>query len=99
MEKIPEEDMKFLKLFPIVAHWIKNGKQLSDTEIGAYSRLYSEQMDIALSTSESKMLGFLNSYRHDRFYGKHIEVILSQEGTEWLRRTLKQIRQIRAENK
>lgn len=91
--------MKFLKLFPLAANWIRNGKQLSDTEIGAYSRLYPEQMNIALSSSESKILEFLNRYRHDRFYGKHIEIMLSREGMEWLRGTFKRIREFQTKNK
>jgi hypothetical protein len=99
LEIIPEKDRKFLSLFPLIATWIRKKKILSDNELSVYCSLYSEQIDIALATPESKMLEFLDRYRNDGFYGNYIKVMLSHEGIEWLRGTLRRLRELRGKGK
>lgn len=99
MERIPEKDRKFLVLLPLIANWIKGNKHLSEAELRIYKEIYAEQVEVALSTSESKMLEFLGRYREDAFYGSYVKVMLSHEGIEWLRGTLRRLREFRDKGK
>lgn len=95
METIPEKDRKFLVLLPLIVNWIKRNRSLSEAELRLYYDMYPEQVDIALSTPESRMIEFLTRYREDAFYGSYVKAILSHEGIEWLRGTLRQLREFR----
>ena len=99
LEKIPEKDRKFLVMLPLIANWIKRNKYLSEAELRIYQEMYAEQVEIALSIPESKMLEFLGRYHEDAFYGSYVKIILSHEGIERLRGILRQLREFRDKGK
>ena len=92
--RIPSKDIKFLRLLPLLANWIKEKKQLTDKEIIAFVKHYPEHYDPASDISLGQMFEMASHYRDHKTFGKWIQVVLSQEGKAWLEAVFRRFREM-----
>ena len=78
---VDPKDLKFLRLLPLLANWIKENKELTDKQITAFFNLFPEHFTPA---SLEKMFGMASHYRHHKTFGNWIGVVLSPEGKAWI---------------
>lgn len=97
-EQIPEEDGRILTMLPLVVEWIKRGKDLTDVDIKTFGKLHPDHYKYAKNTPLSEILEMSKKYQDHRLYKDHIRLILSEKGTEWLRRNLERVREFAVKN-
>lgn len=94
VQEIPDKDREFLRLLPLLVHWVQKNKTLSDDELRAFIRQYPKHYDFAENTSVDNMLQMAEKYRNHGIYGKDIPVILSDEGKSWISEHFRRIQEL-----
>ncbi|MDH4123234.1 MAG: hypothetical protein OEV21_04020, partial [Thermoplasmata archaeon] len=83
-DKVKKEH-NVLSTLPVVTGWIKENKQLEEKDIETLQKLFPKQFQYALEVSLEELIDMNNRYRDSKLYGKHVEILLSPSGIQWLR--------------
>jgi hypothetical protein len=94
VNEIQKDDREFLRLMPLLVHWIKNKRQLSDNELLAFMKHYPKHYDFSANTSVKSMFDMAYKYRNHKIYGKDIEIIMTLEGQKWVTDFFLRLRQL-----
>lgn len=93
------EEEKRLVLLPLIVNWITTNRQLSDTEMNAFIRQNLGHFDNPHNLPLDNMMAMAMKFKDHPSYKKHIEVVLSKEGQEWLKRFMKRSEELKSKQR
>jgi len=91
---ITTNDIRFLRLLPLLANWINENKQLEDKQIIAFASHFPEHYDPTSDTFLDELFEMTSQYVDHKTFGKWIQVVQSPEGKIWIEGVFNRFREL-----
>jgi len=84
---------EFFAVLPHIVEWIKSKKELTDIELKAFIKINPALCEYLSNTPLEEIFEVSSYQLNHKIYGKHFEIVLSQEGRKWIEEHIKRIRE------
>ena len=85
---------EFFTVLPHIVEWIKNQKDMTNTELKAFIKINPALCEYLSKTPLEEIFETSSELLNHKIYGKHLEVVVSQEGKKWIEEHVKRIKQM-----
>lgn len=90
--------ISFFSILPVVVKWIEEDTDLSEEDIRRLSVFHSEKAEFLRTITFEEIIEINTRHKDNIFYGDLINVVISDKGKKWLKKTLLKFQESMTEN-
>lgn len=85
---------EFFTVLPYIVEWIKNQKDMTNTELKTFIKINPALCEYLSKTPLEEIIEACSDLINHKIYGKHLEVVVSKDGKKWVEEHVKRIKQM-----